>query len=317
MDASGKSSWKLLLLLAIIAYAAGTALFTYSWAAGPNYKNVTVDTTVNITNSLPTVLSVIINTDNTTTGIKNITLNAGTTKLVWCNATIRDYNGGNTITNVSATFYDNANANSFSPDDNNTHYTNTTCDTASFGWDGFYRNASCSFQIQYYANVNNWTCNVTATDDYSFGNASRQQSLANQTHIDQLLALNVTPLIDYGNLAVGDTSAPQQANITNFGNRNINISVKGYGAALNDGLAMVCEVGNIAIQNEKYNLIGGGDITQYANLSSAATQIGNLTVMQQTNDSQPVINTSYWVLYVPPNPFGRCNGTVVFQAELS
>jgi hypothetical protein len=80
MDASGKSSWKLLLLLAIIAYAAGTALFTYSWAAGPNYKNVTVDTTVNITNSLPTVLSVIINTDNTTTGIKNITLNAGTTK---------------------------------------------------------------------------------------------------------------------------------------------------------------------------------------------------------------------------------------------
>ena len=42
---------------------------------------------------------------------------------------------------------------------------------------------------------------------------------------------------------------------------------------------------------------------------------GILKYYQQTNDAVPVINTTYWVLYVPPNPFGRCNGTVVFQAE--
>jgi hypothetical protein len=310
MSTSRTSALQVLLLLGIVAYMLGTAYFTYSYSFGPNYRNVSVDTTVYIGNATPIVLTVLIEG-----GAKNITLIAGTFKNITCNATIRDYNGGSTITNVSATFYDNVSSFSADVDDNNTHYSNTNCTLD--GMSALDRNASCSFLVYYYANVNMWTCNVTATDPYTNYTppANRQGWGTNSTHIDMLLALNVTPLIDYGNLSVGDTSNPQQANITNFGNWNINVSVRGYGSVLNDGLAMVCEFGNITIPNEKYNLIGGSNLLTYTNLSNLAVNVSGLTILQQTNDSQQVINTSWWILYVPPNPFGRCNGTVVFQAE--
>jgi hypothetical protein len=310
MAKNAQVSWKVLLLVGALLYVAGSALFTYSYSVGPNYRNVSVDTTVNITNARPTVLSVIIQS-----GATNLTLNAGTFLNVTCNATVQDFNGGNTITNVSAMFFDNVSSTSADADDNNTHYSNTNCTLGNF--DNYTRNVSCNFLVQYYANASMWTCNVTATDPYVFGNASRLGSGFNYTHIDALLALNVTPLIDYGDLAVGDLSLAQQANITNFGNRNINISVRGYAVNSTYNLAMICDVGNISIEHEKFNLIGGSDLAQYTNLSNSSQLIPGLTVAQQTNDAQQVINTSYWVLYVPPNPFGRCNGTVVFQAEAS
>ena len=303
-------SVKMVLLLGVFTYVLGAALFTYSWSPGPNYRNVSVDTTVNITNSLPEVLNVLIEG-----GSSNITLNAGFYRNVTCNATIRDYNGGSTIDNVSATFYHNTSSNDTGSDDNNSHYTVSNCTYGSF--DTYTRNVSCSFLVQYYANAGPWVCNVTATDPYNFSNVSRRKSGFNSTYVGTLLALNVTPLIDYGSLAVGDQSDPQQANVTNFGNQNINISVRAYGNVPNDGLAMYCQFGNISVENEKFNVAGGTALSAYTNASNSAQVISGLTVLQQTNDSQPVINTTYWILYVPPNPFGRCNGTVVFQAESS
>jgi len=301
-------SIKLILLLGIIAYTFGAALFTYSFSQGPNNRNVSVDVTVNITDSLPEVLTVIIQDAAT-----NITLNAGTYINVTCNGTIQDYNGGSSINNVSATFFHNVSpTNTSTPDDNNTHYTNSNCTYGSY--DIYTRNVSCSFLVEYYANVGFWVCNLTVTDPYNFTTISRLRSNTNRTHLDELMALNVTTLIDYGNMAVGDTSTPQEANITNLGNMGINISVRGYGNASSDNLALYCEVGNITIENEKFNFIGGVDLTTYKNLS-ASNQDMNVTLQQQFNDSEQVMNTSYWLLYVPPNPFGRCNGTIVFQAE--
>lgn len=304
---------KTILILAFLVAGALFTTFSFSWSAGPNYRNVSVDTRVNITQAPPSVLNVIIS-DNVTSPIANITLNAGSFKNITCNSTVRDYNGGGTITNVSAVFYKNGTAWD-AADDNNTHYSNTNCTLGAS--DAYTRNVSCGFAIQYYADSFTWTCNVTATDSYNFGNTSRFGWNSNTTFINALLALNVTTLIDYGDLATGDLAPAQQANVTNLGNQNINVSVRGYGSALNDGLAMVCDIGNISVQHEKYNLIGGSDPTAYTNLSITATRIGGLTVQRQTNDSQQVLNTTYWTLYVPPGPFGRCNGTVVFQAETS
>jgi hypothetical protein len=312
MTETRKGSLRLLLLIAIVAYFAGSAFFSYSFNQSFNNRNVSVDTRVYINNSLPEVVYVSIEG-----GATNITLAAGSYKNVTCNATVRDYNGGSTITNVTAVFFHNVTPTNWStPDDNNTHYTNLGCTLESF--DTYTRNVSCSFSVQYHANAGFWICNVTATDEYLFnGSVSRQGSNSNRTFIDGLLALNVTVLIDYGNMSVGDTSSPQEANITNIGNQNINVSVKGYARTINDGLAMMCEIGNISVQYEKYNIIGGTDITTYRNLSATHTQIANLTILQQTNDSQRVVNSTYWMLYVPPNPFGLCNGTVIFQAERS
>ncbi len=306
----------LTLLVVAAVYIACNSLFGYSFLQGNNSRNVTIDTTVNITNSLPEVLFVSIES-----GATNITLNAGTEKLITCNATVRDWNGGSTITNVSATFFYNLTKTSTGVDDNNDHYTNVTCNVSST-YDIYTRNVTCTFPVQYYANNGRWRCNVTAHDPYVGFNESVvnfSTSGFNTTNIDALLALNVTTLIDYGNLSVGDTSDPQQANVTNLGNQNINISVRGYGnySYLANNVGMYCDIGNISVDSEKFNLIGGTNIANYRNLSHSATQVPGMTMLQQTNDSQQVLNTTYWILFVPPNPFGRCNGTIIFQAERS
>ena len=297
-----------LMVAGLIIYGVLTAFFGYSFDQGPNNRNVSVDTRVNISESLPEVLQVLIND-----GASNITLVAGWNVTVNCSVQVRDYNGGNSIDNVSATFYHQATSSDTAPDDNNGHYTNSSC--AIDGTDGFFRNFTCQFDVTYYANASIWVCNATVTDDFDF-NDSRFAYGSNTTHIDALNALNVTTLIDYGDLAVGDTSTPQIANITNIGNVDINISVYGYGGAMGDGLSFNCTQGNISIQYEKYNITDQGqDVTRYYNLSSSPASVPGLTVNQQVDDTQQVINRTYWALYVPPNPFGTCNGTVVFQAE--
>ena len=93
---------------------------------GLNYKNVTVKTNVTITHSKPQVLNVTIyealNISN-----KNITIAAGMTKTVYCNATVRDWNGFNDITFANATLWHVPTSNSSAADNNNSHYTNVSC----------------------------------------------------------------------------------------------------------------------------------------------------------------------------------------------
>jgi hypothetical protein len=149
-------------------------------------------------------------------------------------------------------------------------------------------------------------------DSYGF-----QTTNTSDITVNGLLALNVTPLIDYGNLAIGDTSLNKTANTTNFGNLPINVSVYGYGATAGDGLAMVCDVGTISIENEKYSADIADDFAAKVALSGTPTQIAGLTAQKQTTPGALITNTTYWQLYVPPNPFGVCNGTIVFQAESS
>lgn len=273
---------------------------------GGNYKNVTVQTRVNITNSKPTITEVVIYQE-TNISQKNITLNGGSLRLVTCNTTVRDYNGYADITNVNATLY-HTTSNSSASDNNNTHYTNTSCTlTSGNGYFGVY---NCGFNVVYYALNGTWTCNATAIDTYN-----KTSSLTNTTIIYPLYALNVTDGIDYGNVAVEDYSQKVNANITNFGNMAINISVEGYGVTRGDGLAMNCSLsGNITVENQKFAL---SELTNYnvmTALSSSAQHIPGLTIPKQ-NDTELKINNTYWQLYIPPNPAGNCTGYVIFQAE--
>lgn len=296
---------KVFLLAGLLCYIV-LASFVASFEQGENNRNVSVDTTVNITESLPVILAVSIED-----GATNITLNAGSERTVVCNVSALDYNGGSTLS-ANATFYHDS-VTSTASDDNNTHYTNESCAVIAGETSNEFRNFSCSFPIQYYANTGTWYCEVTVADSFGFAD-----NASNTTNIDQLLALNVTTLIDYGDLAVGDVSTPQEANVTNLGNTNINVSVLGYGGQANDGLAFVCDQGNISIEWEKYNITNNGqDVNRYYNLSGSFNNIPGLAVAQQTNDSEISLNATYWLLEVPPNPFGVCNGTIVFQAEQS
>jgi len=295
----------LLFLLAIYCY--NLAPLVLSWGPGTNYRNVSVRTTVNVTETYPEILNVSCNSG------QNISLNAGTTKDINCLVVIRDYNGGNTINTTNSTFYYYLNASS-DPNDNNTHYTNSSC--AENSTNGYYTNWTCGFTLLYYANNGTWRANATVKDNYNFtANNSKNAT------ISSLFALNVTTPIDFGNMAVGDTSTSSvPANITNFGNVNINVSVYGFGAeseTLYPGYAMICDQRNITVSNERYDLASGTLYDAMSVLTSAPANIAGLRVYQQTDDTAQSVNSTYWRLHVniTNNPFGICNGTVVFAAQ--
>ncbi len=298
----------LLIFLILIFFLIFKSITVTSWGPGPNYKNYSVRATVNVTNAYPEILNISCNNGQA------MTLNAGTTKTINCTIKLRDYNGWDDIKYVNSTFYYSLNASS-DPDDNNTHYTNTSCSQTSN--DGQYLvNWTCSFNVWYYANNGTWKANATANDsfgakDNDFGNAS----------IAALLALNVTDLIDFGNLAVTDTSPTAiQANITNLGNVAINVSVYGFGGnseATGVGYAMLCDVRNITISNERYDLNSATLYDSMTPLTGSYVPITGIKMSKQTQPSVYMINSTYWRLHVnvTNNPFGICNGTVVFSAE--
>ncbi|MBN1792981.1 DUF2341 domain-containing protein [Candidatus Woesearchaeota archaeon] len=272
-----------------------------------NHNQYYVRTTVNITDSPPEILNISCNGD------EDITLNAGSTQRVQCSVIIRDYNGGNTIQYVNSTFSYFLNS-SDDPDDNNIHYTNTSCTHNST--DGYNATWDCAFDVWYYANNGTWNVNVTVTDDFPF----IVSSISNTT-ILPMYAIDVTPLIDFGEMYVGEVSSSSvQANITNYGNMEINVSVYGFGGeneTKGAGLAMICNTRNITSDDERYSLNPADTWATMAAISQTPTLLPSLTMPQQEDDLTQIMNSTYWRLFINPvsNPDGICNGTVIFSAE--
>ncbi|MGV8162889.1 MAG: hypothetical protein ACP5N2_06180 [Candidatus Nanoarchaeia archaeon] len=264
------------------------------------FLNKNVTSRVNVTNAGPEVLNVTVSNP--------VTLVAGSFKEIQCNASIRDWNGANDINVVNATFYYFQNQ-SNDPDDYNFHYTNTSCTEGTTN--GFYANYTCTTFLNYFANNGTWFCNVTANDSRNY------RSYLNKSFtVNALYAVNVTDVIDYGNLSVTDYSENITALITNFGNMNINVSVLGYGLTQNDGLGFVCAQGsNISVENQRFSSSVGDDWAAKTPLAATNKDL-SLTLAQQQNDVVLVTANTYWQLYVPPNPFGLCTGTVRFTATL-
>jgi hypothetical protein len=297
------------LIISILSFISIVQVSKAANVVGDNYRNVTLRTTVNITNSRPEVLYITVFQQNNNS--LNITLSAGLTRTVTCNVTVRDWNGYNDIVNVNATFWHNDNSTYLGSEDNNTHYTNTNCTNNGDGA-GYTASYSCNFPVYYYANNGTWNCNVTAVDTYNTTGTAQ-----NTTVIFPLYALNVTEGIDYGAVAVGDTSLERSANVTNFGNRMINISLEGYGVTRGDGLAMNCTVsGNITVDNERYATSPGVTWPSMTSLTSSAVTVAGLSMPKQTLPGTPIVNATYWQLYIPPNPAGNCTGYIIFQAEV-
>ncbi|MBR9677101.1 hypothetical protein GOV04_03100 [Candidatus Woesearchaeota archaeon] len=282
-----------------------TAVILFGPALAYNFEYVNVSTKVNVTNTGPSILQVIVNQGS------NIVLNAGRTIAINCSVSILDYNGFGDIQGVNATFYYSLNA-SNQANDNNEHYNDSTC--TEIDTDGNYANYTCIFDVEYYAFNGTWWCNATVIDDWNFTDIAW-----NSSTISSLYAINVTPgLLDFGNLSVGDNSTTIVANVTNWGNRNINVTVEGFGVTPGDGLAMDCPVENITIENLKFSLNASDTLNQRTNLTSgSALNVTNLTIISRLSDSTVTYNSTYWQLYVPPNPFGVCTGFIQFTASIA
>ncbi|MGV8162914.1 MAG: hypothetical protein ACP5N2_06305 [Candidatus Nanoarchaeia archaeon] len=238
-----------------------------------------------------------------------VMLNPGSTKRVECNATVYEGNGAIDILNVSASLF-RSNTSLFDSEDDNYHYTNSSC--AALSSSGNMSNYTCSFQVQYYALNGSWNCTVVAYDVDYFSGVNTTTSF-----VEPLYALNLsTESLEYGDMSPGNTSIDKSINITNLGNMNINITVHGYGgdnSLTGAGYAMRCVSGeNISVNNQRYSTLSGMNFNQKNQLTSLPVHL-NLTMQKQTLSNTLIINNSYWQLYVPPMPsVTQCNGTIVF-----
>ncbi|MBS3088056.1 hypothetical protein J4226_05685 [Candidatus Pacearchaeota archaeon] len=301
------------------------ALFTFipnNVIAGIGSPSTIVITNLTIGNTYPDIINVSINDD-----AASIALTPNATTKVSCVAVIREYNGDADVTLANATFYDSVASSPGDANDNNDHYSNSSCeliaDTSGFNGyadDPYHSLANCTFQVQYYANPEDWVCEVTAIDTMDW-----TSNLTDDITVSPLLALGLPDVIEYGTVNATFVSNENITNITNFGNVQINLTLEGYGTTQGDGIAMNCSLGNIGyipIEFEKYNLTASttGPLslsafeTNYINLTSAAVT-KRFELNYRTDDVvNDAIKESYWRIYVPRGVAGTCNGSIIFGA---
>lgn len=305
------------LLFALFSFLPVTQVF-----AGIGEPNITVPTWLEVGNNFPFVLNVSIDNDAAA-----VALSPNATTLVSCVAVIRDYNGDSDISTVNATFYDSVSSSHGDTDDNNLHYTNSSCnitaDTGNFNGyadDEYHSLANCSFYVEYYANPEDWVCNVTVAD-----NSSWEGTNSDTITISQLLALGLPNIINYSTVNSTFVSDEIIANVTNLGNVQINLSLEGYARTQNDGYAMNCSLGNIeniTIDYEKYDLNESTPApmsltvfeANYTNLTTSAV-IKTFELNYRQNESfNEAVSSTYWRIYVPLGVAGTCEGNIIFGA---
>jgi len=304
-------------ILCLVLVIAGVSMVT-SNVIGVNITNDSMVAKVFVWNTEPNISSVVITPSP-------IDLLAGNTTEVNCTGYVWDYNGWQDVRFLGSTFYLLSNDNNGS-DDNNYHYTNNTGKCTQHG--SSHTNATCiaTFNVWYYANNGTWVCNMTIGDSGinitdSSRNITFNRSNNGTVEITTLLALEAPPEIDYGNLSVTETSGFIPANISNWGNMPINISVRGWGGTADysnaySNLSMVCEYGNITIDYERYSINNSLSYANMTNLTSNFTLIPNFELPVRTNDSRygNDTNTTYWKIRIPLTVGGHCNGTIQFAA---
>jgi hypothetical protein len=266
----------------------------------------TVTTRVNITQALPIIQNITVNS-----GLP-INLTEGSVYPLLCNVTVVDYNNLSDIDFVNGTFF-RTNVSLMGAEDNNTRYLNTNC-SYNHTVEPFTFAYYCWFNVTYHAFNGSWNC--TAFTNNTLNNP---QNGSNSSEIIPLYAMNITDVVDYGDLAIFDTSTVRSVNVTNWGNRPINLTIYAYGGSDNatgGGLSFVCPNGfstNISVDNQRWTLEGDVPWSTMIPFTSGPVNVDNVTIQKQTTDAN-VWNTTHLKLYVPPNPFGACNGTIVYEA---
>jgi len=232
--------------------------------------------------------------------ISSVFLNSGDTKQVMCNASIFDPDGNISI--VNATIFDTS-ANQSSPDDNNNHYTNSSC---TFNSSGNMTDVFCGFDMQYYSNPSEWVCNISAYDEISSG--------SNHTNftVEELKAMSITP-ISYHNgfgqsIPLDGFSVQAVMNITNEGNVNFSLAL--------NGTDIQCETGSIGSSNQRFS--STQDFSYYSGvaLTHTKTNYTGFYVDRRTDDSTPSLRHLYWLLKIASTGAGGdCTGIISLDAK--
>jgi hypothetical protein len=308
----------------ILSIIIGVSISSNYVAAALNITNVSVLAILNITNTEPNITAVTLNDDDTLTSEIDLTANAE--RVVTCNATVFDHNGWQDIDpgSVNATVFIQS-VGMDAADDNNDHFTNRSCGrcvqitSTTAGCD-------CRVAMPYYANNSNtWICNISITDRGGTGHPDVELNFSDTevsplTTVTKLLALDTpSDFIDYGNLSVTQTSIAIRRNVTNVGNINMNLTLRGFGgengSVTNDSYAMICDFGNITFDNHRYVVGSNTSFDNMKNLSNSSQDSG-FTFLQRIDDSNfgQDRNNTFWRLSIPLSVGGLCNGTIIFGA---
>ncbi len=298
----------------------------------------TLETVLTIANVPPYILRADINVF-VNTGDAAITLSENSTVQVQCNATLNDANGWQDISSLNGTLYNTHTATHGTANDNNFHYTNTSCNV--FSGSGNIRAGVCEFTTFYYAqNSSAWQCNLTVYDaGVSGSSANSSNSTYGNFSVNALTALNIPATIMFGTMNPGDTSAINKTNVTNTGNTILDLSIYGYANNATDSPnAMNCTLGtnkNISLYFIRYNVTAGrlnncasADFSwtaNYWNLTNLtnAKNWTQFTLPPRTVDAAggDAGNYTCWILKVPSagesDIGGTCRGIISIAAFIN
>ncbi|NOR84842.1 hypothetical protein GQ473_01885 [archaeon] len=242
-----------------------------------------------------------------------ITLNAETTKILNCSATITDSNGYQDISSVRGTFYNSTTESETG--DTQDNYKNATCAFTNAG-SGTDRNIECTFTVWYHANPADWTVYFNATDAGELtGNNTATIT------VNTLVALNVTEsIIDFETVALGGTSNEITTAIKNTGNVIIDLNIN---ETLYNGYMNCTDADSDDIQTDaagtgiRYNTTASFAFDDTSWNLTATNSLADVSWAESSDSGAPTAPTNnlYWLLKLPSSGLkGDCSTVVRISA---
>jgi hypothetical protein len=299
--------------------------------------------TVNLTN-VPTQISTVrcfLTTDNSllTIPTANLSLVAGASQQIYCNATVNDPDGTNDVIKIYGSVRTNAaTSGDLCFEDDRWCYVNNTCENATT-INVTAKEVRCTYKLWFNADntsvSGSWTPNISTTDttSQSFGNVGNRTNFS----VNTLLAIGVNPLIAFGNKKAGinmtnvggtsgtpggtDTACDSYCNHSsyNYGNTEMHIEVNATtmscnaGGNIPAGFLRVNATYNSAY-SESYILTNSLDTTALSH--TLVLNENNTASVRNADQPLPTIKASYWGIGVPNGAQGNCQGTIYFVADL-
>lgn len=310
MNRTGKTVLKALFVASVLIVAL-QLLLTFVTLA-PMTVAAIVNITATIGNQPPTINGTEIEGGNAA-----VNLVESGNYTVYCTGTVNDTNGYGDVTGLTGEFFHTDSNHLWETSDNNSiHYSNNTCTLT--GGSGQFVDGRCDFEVIYYATNGTWACNLTATDTNSQKGASDAED---SIEVQDLIALDVPGLVDFGSLYVGDTSGETTITTTNTGNTKTDILLDAYGLVDGDGKAMVCTgggVGSIANSWLKYNATVNSmdfDDGTMAAITDDPVLRDEVDLYQSNEVGGNSTQATYWRLRIPTGVEGFCSGIVTFGVQ--
>ncbi|MFH0830434.1 MAG: hypothetical protein V1887_04730 [Candidatus Aenigmatarchaeota archaeon] len=315
----------LVLVLAVMISARGGQIMYAIQSTNSSFS------TVNITSDSPIVSSVLC-TDDYSAGDAQVDLLGGTTKMVLCNATITDNNGGtdfnSTVPKGRFFGYSNKTVNSCTASSGSSNvdcYVNNTCSWLS-PVSSISQYVECRFTVWF--NAMNTTGNATSiwyghinVTDLAGNIAGGNDSI----EMADLLAVGVDGTMSFGSKVAGTNDsyvgnggcgASCKDNVTNYGNIRFDILINGSSMACVGASGGTINVGYLHV-----NLTDAANYTQsYALTSTSSDSTGKFSdfdLMQSlTAGGTPVApgRPTWWGIGIPYGVNGNCQSTIWFTA---